>query len=85
MNVRQGAAGLGPTLPVLRIFIQRGGRAGLESASIATMSRHLLTLGHINVGLVQTRAGGHCLTDKGLALAKRMASAARKVEAAGAI
>jgi len=46
------------------------------------MSRHLLTLGHVNLGLAQTRAevGGsryvrHDLTEKGLALAKRAAGA----------
>ena len=47
------------------------------------VSRHLLNLGHVNLGLVQTRAEvgssryvRHDLTENGLALAKRMAGAA---------
>ena len=54
--------------------------ARLEKVPLATMSRHLLTLGHVNIGLVrtQTEVGDsryvrHSLTEKGAALAKRMA------------
>ena len=49
---------------------------------LATMSRHLLALDHVNLGLVKTRAGvggsryvRRDLTEKGLSLAKRMAGA----------
>ena len=50
-----------------------------ERISLSTMNRHLLTLGHVNIGLVQTRAeaGGtrdlrHSLTAKGVELLRRM-------------
>ena len=63
--------------------------ARLEKASLATMGRHLLTLGHVNLGLVQTRpdAGDsrqikHSLTAKGVALARRLAGAAASVREA---
>jgi hypothetical protein len=56
--------------------------ARLEKVAVGhDVSRHLLTLGHVNLGLVQTREVGgsryvrHDLTEKGLALAKRMAGA----------
>jgi DNA-binding MarR family transcriptional regulator len=54
--------------------------AKLQEMSLSTMSRHLLLLGHGSLALIQTRAEPgdaryirHSLTDKGLALVKRMA------------
>jgi DNA-binding MarR family transcriptional regulator len=53
--------------------------ARLQEISLSTMSRHLLLLGHGSLALIQTHAEAgdaryirHSLTDKGLALLKRM-------------
>ena len=56
--------------------------AKLQEISLSTMSRHLLLLGHGSLALIQTRAEAgdaryvrHSLTEKGLALLKRMTRA----------
>ena len=53
--------------------------AKLQEISLSTMSRHLLVLGHGSLALIQTQAEPgdaryirHSLTEKGLALLKRM-------------
>jgi hypothetical protein len=58
--------------------------ARLEGTPLATMGRYLLTLGHINLGLVKTvtevgdsRYIRHSLTEKGVALANRIAGMVR--------
>jgi DNA-binding MarR family transcriptional regulator len=58
----------------------------LEDVPLQSMSRHLRTLGHSSLALVQTQVAGrdvlHSLTPKGLALAARIIGAARKIGAA---
>jgi DNA-binding MarR family transcriptional regulator len=53
--------------------------AKLEGVPLPTMSRWLLTLGHMNIGLAQTRAEAgdaryvrHSLTAKGIELLRKM-------------
>jgi DNA-binding MarR family transcriptional regulator len=78
-------AGAPPALlPIFLLVARNPNRTGaelarLERVSGATMSRHLLTLGHSSLALIQTRAeaGGtrdirHSLSDKGTALLQRM-------------
>jgi hypothetical protein len=73
-------------LPIFLLVARYPDRTGAELArqqgmSVATMGRHLLSLGHGSIGLVQTRAevndnrcNKHSLTDKGVALVRRMAT-----------
>jgi DNA-binding MarR family transcriptional regulator len=56
--------------------------ARLQEISLSTMSRHLLVLGHGSLALIQTRSEAgdaryirHSLTEKGLALVRRMTGA----------
>lgn len=85
------APALLPTFLLIARYPDRtcGELARLERMSSATMSRYLLSLGHMRIGLVQSeqeigdsRYIRHRLTDKGVALAKRMAGAVRKIGAA---
>jgi DNA-binding MarR family transcriptional regulator len=74
-------------LPVFLHVARFPGRTAAEMARqekvpLATMSRHLLTLGHGSLGLVQTRVDprdtrqiGHALTVKGVSVARRMLDA----------
>jgi len=80
--LRTGAAPM--LLPVFLLVARWPDRttaelARQEKTSLATMGRHLLTLGHINLGLVKTETDvgdsryiRHSLTDKGIALLRRM-------------
>jgi DNA-binding MarR family transcriptional regulator len=71
-------------LPVFLLVARNQNRtcaelARQEKISLSTMNRHLLTLGHAQIGLIQTRAEAgdsryirHSLTEKGVSLLKRM-------------
>ena len=74
-------------LPIFLLVAHRPNRscaelAKLQEISLSTMSRHLLLLGHGSLALIQTRAEAgdaryirHSLTEKGLALLKKMTGA----------
>jgi DNA-binding MarR family transcriptional regulator len=80
---REAGAALG-LLPVFLLVARSPNRtcaelARQEKISLSTMQRNLLTLGHAQTGLVQTRAEAgdaryirHSLTEKGIALLRRM-------------
>jgi hypothetical protein len=77
-----------PTLPTFLAVSRHPGKtlselSRLEDAPLQSMSRHLLTLGHSSLALVQTQVVGrdvlHSLTPKGEALAARIIGSARKV------
>jgi DNA-binding MarR family transcriptional regulator len=80
-----------PTMPAFLAVTRHPGKScselsRLEDVPLPSISRHLMTLGHQNLALVQTQAAGrevlHSLTPKGLALAARIIGAARKIGAA---
>jgi hypothetical protein len=79
-----------PTMPTFLAVSRHPGKScsevsRLEDAPLQSISRHLLTLGHQNLALVQTQVAGrevlHSLTPKGVALATRIIGAARKIGA----